>query len=446
MFSFIRIAFRNVFLAKRRTLLLGLSLFLVSMIFILLNALSAGITERMIDSATTLSSGHINVGGFFKPTTRGAVPLVSDKERIKGIVHKLIPEARMIDRGRGWGRVVGPESSINCGLVGIEYQQEHNLFSKISLASEKEYLVNGKDEVLGSFKDMEKKDSILIFASQAKKLGVGIGDTLTIVKEASGGQGNSLDFTVAAIGKDIGLSTNWMVFISHEAMNSLYNLKEDTTGAVMLYLPKIEDAEAKMGELRTGLVKEGFELMDYDPNPFFFKFNKVMGEDWLGQKLELTLWKDEISYLMWVTSAIELITLLIIAILSFIIASGIANTMWLSVRERIKEIGTMRAFGAQKEQILFIFVMEAFFLGVFFVGAGALFSTLLIYILNSLAIPIHSDGIKMFLMTQSLHFSMSPLLFIKTIFVFSIVAMAGAFFPAIRAARLKPVDALRQGK
>jgi putative ABC transport system permease protein len=120
--------------------------------------------------------------------------------------------------------------------------------------------------------------------------------------------------------------------------------------------------------------------------------------------------------------------------------------MWLSVRERIKEIGTMRAFGTQKEQILFIFLMEALFLGFIFVGGGAIFSTLLIGLLNSLAIPIHSDGIKMFLMTQTLHFSMSTGLFVKTVVVFSLVATLGAFFPAIRAARLRPVDALRQGK
>lgn len=426
--------------------MLGLSLFLVSVLFILLNAFSAGITQRMMDTATTLSAGHINVGGFFKATRRGAVPLVSERDKVKEIIKKVIPDGKIIDRARGWGRIVGPESSINCGLSGITYSQEDRLFSALTLASEEEYKEGGTKEVYGNFKDMEKKNSILLFASQAKKLGVVVGDNVTIVTEASGGENNSLDFNVVAIAKDIGLNSNWIVFFPHETLNALYHLKEGTTGAIMIYLKDINQAEAKMAELRAALDKEKFILMDYDPNPFFFKFDKVMGEDWLGQKMETTLWKDEISYIMWVTSAINLITFLIIAVLSFIIASGIANTMWLSVRERIKEIGTMRAFGAQKEQILFIFLMEALFLGFIFVGGGAIFSSALIGILNELAIPVRGDGIKMILMSQTLHFSMSTGLFVKTIVVFSIIAMLGAFFPAIRAARLRPVEALRQGK
>lgn len=444
--SFILIAFRNVLLAKRRTMFLGLSLFVISVLYILLNAFSTGITEVMIDNASTLTSGHVNVGGFFKATRRGAIPLVSERDRVKSLVRKLIPDADVIDRGRGWGRVIGPASSINCGLSGINFADESKLLGKVKLAMEREYKEGGRKEVFGNLQDLAKKDSILIFAGQAKKLGVGVGDTLTVVTEASGGQSNSLDFTVAAIGKDIGMTSNWIVFFPHESMNQLYELKEDTTGNIMIYLKDIREAESKMALLREALPKEGFQLMDYDPNPFFYKFDKVMGEDWLGQKLELTLWKDEISYLMWVTSAIDLITFIIIAVLSFIIASGIANTMWLSVRERIKEIGTMRAFGTRKHQILLVFLFEAFFLGYFFVGAGAIFSSLLIFILNAIEIPINNDSIKLFLMTQTLRFSLSPLLLVKTLILFSGIAMLGAFFPALRAARLKPVDALSRGK
>ncbi len=446
MFSFFRIAFRNVLLAKRRTLLLGISLFFVSVIFILLSSLTKGITDRMIQSSTTLSAGHVNVGGFFKASARGSIPLISERGRVKEVVHRLLPDAQIIDRQRGWGRLIGPLSSINAGLSGINVEDEQRFFKSLTLAKESEYKDKGRDEAFGRFEDLAKRHSILLFAGQAKKLGLGVGDNLTIVTEGTGGQTNSLDLTVVAIAQDIGMSSNWVVFLPRPTVLELYSAKEDTTGFIMVYLKDIAMAETSLAILRKGLSDEGFQLMDYDPNPFFFKFEKVMGEDWLGQKLDLTLWKDEISYMLWITTALNLITFVIIAILSFIIASGIANTMWLAVRERIKEIGTMRAMGAQKEQILMIFILEALILGVLFVGGGALFSALLVVVLNSLAIPIASSGAKIFLMTQTLNFSLSFGQFLTTVIVFCSVAVLGAFFPALRAARLKPVEALQQGK
>ena len=426
--------------------MLGLSLFIVSVIFMLLSSLTKGITDRMIESATTLSAGHINVGGFFKASVRGAIPLISERERVKSVVQRLMPDAKIIDRQRGWGRLIGPLSSINVGLSGINVPDEASFFTSLSLASEKEYKEKGSDQVFGRLEDLAKPNSILLFAGQAKKLGLGVGDSVIVVTESTGGRANSLDLTVVAIAKDVGFSSNWIVFVPRQTLLELLTIQDDTTGVVMVYLKDITQAEAKMALLREGLIKDGFELMDYDPNPFFFKFEKVMGEDWLGQKLELTLWKDEISYLLWITTAINLVTFVIIAILSFIIASGIANTMWLAVRERIKEIGTMRAMGVQKEQILLIFILEAFFLGLIFVGGGAIFSSLLVWLLNSLAIPVTNGGAQIFLMTQTLHFSLSFGQFLCTVLVFSSVAILGAFFPALRAARLKPVEALRQGK
>lgn len=445
MMSFILIAFRNVLLAKRRTILLGISLALVAMLFILLSSLTRGVNEQMLKSATTLSSGHINVGGFFKLRARGAAPMVNERQRILDLVHKTLPDAHIIDRYRGWGRIIGQDSSINAGISGINVETEKDFFASIILAPEKDYKKDGADTVRGNLQGLMKKNSVLIFSSQAKKLGVNVGDSLTIVSEATGGQTNSVDVTIAAIAKDIGFMSNYNIFVPRQTLLDLYRAKEDSTGVVMIYLKDITQAEAKMSVLKEALLREKFAIMEHDPNPFYMKFDKVMGEDWLGQKLDLTLWKDEISFILWVSTALNFITFTIISILSFIIASGIANAMWMSVRERIKEIGTIRAIGAFRKQILAIFLLEALFLGLIFVGGSAILSTGLIFLLNSLHIPVSVEGARIFLMTDTLHFSISFPHIIMTVFLFCLIAMAGAFFPAWRASRLNPADALRQG-
>lgn len=58
------IAFRSLVQHGRRTALLGTAIAAVTALFVLLNGLSTGVRETMIDTATTLSTGHVNVGGF----------------------------------------------------------------------------------------------------------------------------------------------------------------------------------------------------------------------------------------------------------------------------------------------------------------------------------------------------------------------------------------------
>jgi hypothetical protein len=62
------IAFRNLVQHRRRSFFLGLAIASVTALLVLLNGLSTGVRETMIDTATTLSTGHVNVGGFFKVT------------------------------------------------------------------------------------------------------------------------------------------------------------------------------------------------------------------------------------------------------------------------------------------------------------------------------------------------------------------------------------------
>lgn len=443
---FILIAFRNIALAKRRTILLGLALAIVSTLFIMLNALTKGVSEKMIDGATTLAAGHVNVGGFFKLRAKGAAAVINERQRLRKLVHDAIPDALIIDRQRGWGRLIGPQSSINVGVSGLNIEEESKFFASVVLAQEKDYKEGGSEQVFGNLSHLSQKNSALIFAGQAKKLGAQVGDRLTIVSEGSGGQTNSIDLTVVAIVKDIGMLSNWNLFVPRATVLDLYHVKEDTTGVIMVYLKDMEQAEEKMALLKSKLSAEGFAIMEHDPNPFYMKFDKVFGEDWLGQKLDLTLWKDEISFVLWVSTAMNLITFIIIIILSFIIASGIANAMWMTVRERVKEIGTMRAMGAYRRQILWIFLLEALFLALIFVGGAAIFSTALILFLNSLKITLQNESIRFFLMTDTLYFALSFSQIFQTLLLFCFVSMLGALFPALRAARLQPVDALRQGK
>ena len=82
LFVDLTIAFRSLVQHRRRTLFLGTAIAAVTALLVLLNGLSTGVRETMIDTATTLSTGHVNVGGFFKVTAGQAAPVVTDYKKV----------------------------------------------------------------------------------------------------------------------------------------------------------------------------------------------------------------------------------------------------------------------------------------------------------------------------------------------------------------------------
>ena len=84
--------------------MLGGALAAVTMLLVMLLALSAGLRDTLIRNATTLSAGHINVAGFFKAKTRDSAPIVTGLSELRRIVEAETPDLDfVIDRQRGLG-------------------------------------------------------------------------------------------------------------------------------------------------------------------------------------------------------------------------------------------------------------------------------------------------------------------------------------------------------
>ena len=88
--------------------------------------------------------------------------------------------------------------------------------------------------------------------------------------------------------------------------------------------------------LRESLTKAGYRVMEPDPRAFWMKFDSVSREDWTGQKLDVTTWEDELSFLTWTLQAIDGLSFVLLVILVGIVVTGIMNTMWIAIRERTR--------------------------------------------------------------------------------------------------------------
>jgi ABC-type lipoprotein release transport system permease subunit len=127
--------------------------------------------------------------------------------------------------------------------------------------------------------------------------------------------------------------------------------------------------------------------------------------------------------------------------ISLLVASfGIANTMIMSILERTREIGIMKAIGAEDREIKLIFFVEAAVIGV----TGGIVGVLLAAGIDALANRL---AYRFILKPQGASFidffDLPPYLWLGAILFALLVSIAAALYPAARAARIDPVRALR---
>ncbi len=427
----LRIAFRSLFQHGRRTFFLASAIAGVTALLILLNALSTGVSETMIRAATTLSTGHVNVGGFFKVTSSAGGPIVTDYEKVIEAVRKSVPEMEsLVHRGRGWAKIISDMGSTQAGITGIDIKNEPGFRKVIELKS-------------GRLEDLAEPSTMMVFESQVERLKVKVGDAVTLSAQTTRGAANTVDCRIVAIAKDMGLLSKFGVFVPVETTRALYQLRPDTTGAIQIYLkPKfIPDVTAIAARLRGQLEKLGWSVMDADPNPFWMKFQTVAREDWTGQKLDVTTWEDEVSFLTWTLTVLKGLTAVLLTILIAIVVTGIMNTMWIAIRERTREIGTLRAIGMQRSGVLRMFLYESLLLGLIGTGVGALAGAGLGAVINAARIHVPLS-VQLFLMSDRVQLALHGGGLVRAALFITVVTTLAAVYPSYRAARLKPVSAM----
>jgi ABC-type lipoprotein release transport system permease subunit len=127
--------------------------------------------------------------------------------------------------------------------------------------------------------------------------------------------------------------------------------------------------------------------------------------------------------------------------ISLLVASfGIANTMIMSILERTREIGIMKAIGAEDREIKLIFFVEAGVIGL----AGGVLGALLAWGIDAAANRL---AYRFILRPQGASyidfFALPPVLWLGAILFAVVVSVVAALYPAARAARIDPVKALR---
>jgi putative ABC transport system permease protein len=427
----LRIAFLSLWQHRRRTLVLGAAIALVTALMLVMLGVAEGMNRSLIESSTTLMSGHVNVSGWFKVTSSQAAPVVTRAKAVREVVEREVPEARYIaSRGRGFAKVVSESGSMLLGLAGVDVAQEKGLKDVLRIKE-------------GRLEDLAQPNAVLLFEEQAAELEVRVGDALTLSAPTPRGTNNTADVTVVAIARGMGMMSQFSCFINEASLQKLYQLNDDATGVLQVYLPTAELSYVKQvsARLREALGKAGYELMDEDPRAFFFKFENANREAWTGQKLDLTNWHDEVSFASWTVDLMSALAFGLGFVLLQVIGVGIMIVMWISIRERTREIGTLRAIGMQRFSVLVMFLTEGFLLGLLSTGAGIVAGLAASLALNALHVPLPVT-VQFVLLSDHLLVVPTAQWAVATLLFITGVVTVISFIPSYLAARLKPVTAM----
>ena len=120
----------------------------------------------------------------------------------------------------------------------------------------------------------------------------------------------------------------------------------------------------------------------------------------------------------------------------FIAGGGVANMMYVVIRQRTKEIGLKIALGAKKRNILFPFLLESIMITL--IGGMLGIPTTYFMIKGYTALPVENLVIK-YLGTPEISWNIA----FGTVIILGILGLAAGFFPARKAASINPMEALR---
>ena len=213
----------------------------------------------------------------------------------------------------------------------------------------------------------------------------------------------------SAIGSAFGQSQdNFMIMPIHTFEKELHRQRDWI--AVFVQAPSAEMMEATQDEAR--MLMRAWRHLPYDAPDNF----AILGSDSI-----MKLWHDLTGTLA--GAAVGLVSV-------FMVVGGIVimNIMLASVTERTREIGIRRSLGARKKHILFQFMTESSVLAATGGMIGVLFAYLLVLLGRS---------------TTSIPMEMQTGAVVTSLVISTLVGLFFGIFPAMRAAKLDPIEALR---
>jgi len=404
----VSIAWRNLWRNKRRSLVVISSISLGIFAMVLSMGLMNGMNRQMVENTISTSLGHIAVHrkGFqdtmkleyhFLPSPE-IIAAVGKEERVKAWAPRVKSQCMLRSS----------EASRGVMIVGIDPEREKKL-TKIYEYTEKD---NGSAFLAGP-----GDEAILISKSLAKRLDLLVGDRLVLLIQDREKEIVGVGMTVKGLFETpVDSFDKFVAFTGLENLQKISGLGKNVSEINILLHDK-EDVD----RVKAGIMKS-------------------LGDN----TLEVLTWKDMAPSLVSAVRLFDSMMYIFFAIVFITVIFSVANTLIMAIMERFHEIGVMKSIGTRPAWIFSMVMMEAVSLAFVGLAAGLALGGAVTALLSMTGIDFS------FYMESARTWGTGSVIYpaIKAMDIFMAMAIVlataviAALYPALKAARIKPLEAL----
>lgn len=400
----LRLAWRNIWRNTRRSVIILISVTVGIVATVLTDALSRGMAFQMLDNQIGTYVSHIQIhrAGFKdNPVIQNTVPQTFD---VDSVISSVAGIDRFTKRVITFGILSSAKNSSGISIVGIDPEREARVTTIRSSIVQGEYLSGREREIVLGLK-------------LAEKLGVGIGGKVVAMASALDGH----------IGSDV-----FRVVGLYESFSSEFD-------KAFAYIP-LTDAQ--------DLVSIGNSVSEYAiivHNREELQRIQTTLEGDLGDAFEVLTYAEILPLLVMTVDMYDQMMLVFYAIIGIAVIFGIVNTMLMSVFERIREFGVLKAIGMKNRPLFLMIMIEAFYLGAIGTAVGFALSYVLYLPLaqSGVDLSMFSDSLRSFGVGTVIYPVMTAGVVMNALTVIPVVTLLGAIYPAVKAVRLEPMSAIR---
>lgn len=403
------LASRNILRQRRRSLLTLLSMGGGCFLLCVMISMTEGSYSNMINLFTSDHTGHVQIhkGNYLQRPS-----LYKTIKPIDGLIAELETDSRVASiapRIFGPSLAYGKNKTFPAQVIGIDPQRESqttHLQAKVNVG---EYLTNDTHQS-GYFPAM-------IGFTLAQNLHLNLGDELVLISQGIEGSIANDIFLITAIVGTADSAERMNVYIS---LPAIYNFLS------------IDPANAAH-ELAIALQHQKQAI--------------VFAQDWQKKFSEKDLsvdpWQIVETAFYNGMQADKKSNYVSLAVIIFIVSIGVLNTVLMGTLERTREFGVLKAIGTRPVEIFKLIMLESSFLSVASCIIGMLAAMPVVWWLSHVGLtlpePIDMGGMKF----ETMRGELNAFSFFTPILVVLTSTLLVSLYPAIRAARISPLQALQ---
>ena len=443
----LQIALRNTGRQKKRTVLLGGAIAFGVLVVTLLNGFTGGVVRNISRSLTDVLGGHVYVSGSEVTASRAVIRVLreSDAQGGVGALGRGLQEvsndvAEVNRRTRTIATLIFGSRQRTQIIDGVDWEREPHFFESLKV-------------VEGALPTSEQANALILPAGVAERLRAQVGEEILARMSTVTGQQNVGAFVLVATVEETGVIGFSPGFARIDHVSQLVGLRSDEYQLLHLYLKDPRTAPVVAAALERSLgVPEPEDVeasVQFGPpsggGPFggggLTKLADAE-EAWEGTRFGVTTLDDIMDQVSDLFRVLDTVSLVFFLILLGITMVGVINTFRMILLERYREIGTMRAMGMQRGEVRWIFLLEASFISLMGAAGGLVVAAGAMFGLSFLDLSGPSP-LQLFLNEGHLSFAVAPTTIITNLLILVVLSLAAAAFPARKAAKLQPAEALR---